>query len=77
MASLHQPVWTLPVEAVYESLGTTPQGLSSREAVQRLEQFGANALPTPTHRPLWLKFTDQLTHWRCGWGNVGGTECPS
>ena len=62
MASLHQPVWTLPVETVYESLATAPQGLSSREAAQRLEQFGANELPTPTHRPLWLKFTDQLTH---------------
>jgi Ca2+-transporting ATPase len=59
---MHQSVWTLPVEAVYESLATTPQGLSSREAAQRLEQFGANELPTPTRRPLWLKFTDQLTH---------------
>lgn len=62
MASLHQPVWTLPVDAVYEALGTTAQGLSDPEAGLRLEKFGANELPAPAHRPLWLKFTDQLTH---------------
>ncbi|MBW4519325.1 MAG: cation-transporting P-type ATPase [Scytolyngbya sp. HA4215-MV1] len=62
MASLHQPVWTLPVEAVYEALATTTYGLSDLEAIQRLEKFGANELPAPAHRPLWLRFTDQLTH---------------
>jgi Ca2+-transporting ATPase len=62
MASFHQPVWTLPVEEVYESLATTANGLSEDEAAQRLEQFGANELPAPVHRPLWLRFTDQLTH---------------
>ena len=62
MASLHQPIWTLPVEAVYEALATAEQGLSDFEATQRLEKFGANELPIPAHRPLWLKFTDQLTH---------------
>lgn len=62
MASLHQPIWALPVEAVYESLATTTDGLSDQEAVQRFEKFGANELPAPAHRPLWLRFTDQLTH---------------
>ncbi len=62
MASQHQPVWALPVEAVYESLGTASQGLSDQEATQRLEKFGPNELPVPPQRPLWLKFTDQLTH---------------
>lgn len=28
----------------------------------RLEKFGVNELPAPAHRPLWLRFTDQLTH---------------
>lgn len=60
--SLHQPVWTLPVEGVYKSLATNTGGLSDQEAVQRLEKFGANELPVPAHRPLWLRFTDQLTH---------------
>ncbi len=62
MASLHQPVWTLTAEAVYESLGTSRQGLSEYEAAERLKNFGVNELPAPAQRPLWLRFTDQLTH---------------
>lgn len=62
MASLHQPVWTLSFEEVYESLGTAANGLSQDEAIERLEKFGANELPEPAHRPLWIRFADQLTH---------------
>jgi Ca2+-transporting ATPase len=62
MASFHQPLWTLSFEEVYESLGTTANGLSQDEATDRLEKFGANELPEPAHRPLWLRFADQLTH---------------
>ncbi|MEG4108982.1 cation-transporting P-type ATPase [Microcoleus sp. S13_C5] len=62
MASLHQPLWTLSFEEVYESLGTAANGLSDKEAQERLEKFGANELPEPVHRPLWLRFADQLTH---------------
>ncbi len=63
MASFpHQPIWVLPVEAVYESLGSAVSGLSENEAIDRFQQFGANELPEPAHRPLWLRFIDQLTH---------------
>ncbi|MCU0525573.1 MAG: cation-transporting P-type ATPase [Elainella sp. Prado103] len=62
MSSIHQPVWALPIEGIYESLVTHPAGLSDDEAAQRLQQFGANELPEPIHRPLWLRFTDQLSH---------------
>ncbi|PZO41161.1 MAG: HAD family hydrolase [Pseudanabaena frigida] len=62
MASLHQPLWALSFEEVYESLGTAADGLSQDEAQARLEKFGANELPEPAHRPLWLRFADQLTH---------------
>ncbi|MBD2339646.1 cation-transporting P-type ATPase [Calothrix sp. FACHB-156] len=62
MASSHQPIWALPVEEVYESLGSANNGLSADEAQRRFAQFGANELPEPAHRPLWLRFTDQLTH---------------
>jgi magnesium-transporting ATPase (P-type) len=62
MSPSHQPIWTLPVEAVYEALSTDPQGLQEAEAIRRFEQFGPNELPEPPHRPLWLRFTDQLTH---------------
>jgi len=62
MTALHQPVWTLPIEAVYESLVTSKNGLSDLESSQRLIKFGPNELPTPAHRALWLRFIDQLTH---------------
>ncbi len=62
MPRSHQPLWTLTFEEVYESLDTTANGLSQNEAQQRLEKFGANELPEPVQRPLWLRFADQLTH---------------
>jgi potassium/sodium efflux P-type ATPase len=62
MVSFHQPVWALPIEDVYESLGTTASGLTEYEAAQRFERYGANELPETAHRPIWLRFTDQLTH---------------
>lgn len=58
----HQPIWSLPVDDVYETLNTSPQGLSEGEAGARLQQQGFNELPEPPHRPLWLRFADQLTH---------------
>jgi potassium/sodium efflux P-type ATPase len=62
MVSFHQAVWALPIEAVYESLGTTANGLTECEAAQRFQRYGANELPETAHRPIWLRFTDQLTH---------------
>jgi potassium/sodium efflux P-type ATPase len=62
MPSSHQPIWALPIEAVYKSLGSAVNGLSENEAIDRFQQFGANELPEPVHRPLWLRFIDQLTH---------------
>jgi magnesium-transporting ATPase (P-type) len=62
MASPHQPIWTLSAESVYETLGSNTQGLTEAEAIDRFTQFGPNELPEPTHRPLLLRFADQLTH---------------
>jgi potassium/sodium efflux P-type ATPase len=62
VTSSHQPIWALTIEAVYESLGSGAKGLSAIEAERRFNQFGANELPEAAHRPLWLRFTDQLTH---------------
>jgi Ca2+-transporting ATPase len=58
----HQPIWALSAEAVYPSLGASTNGLSENDAYQRFVKFGANELPEPPHRPLWLRFTDQLSH---------------
>ncbi|WP_243147574.1 cation-transporting P-type ATPase [Scytonema sp. UIC 10036] len=60
--TLHQPVWALSIESVCESLETTANGLTEYEAAQRFERYGANELPETAHRPIWLRFTDQLTH---------------
>ncbi|MBD2427567.1 cation-transporting P-type ATPase [Phormidium sp. FACHB-1136] len=62
MIPTHRPIWTLPAEAVYGYLESAPQGLAEAEAQQRLAHFGPNELPEPAQRPLWLRFTDQLTH---------------
>lgn len=58
----HQPIWTLSAQDVYQAFESGPNGLSDDEATQRLARFGANELPEAAHRPLWLRFTDQLSH---------------
>lgn len=62
MASIHHPLWTLPQAEVYPALDTEAVGLTDLEAQRRLERFGPNELPEPAHRPMWLRFSDQLTH---------------
>jgi magnesium-transporting ATPase (P-type) len=62
MTPIHRPIWTVSAEAVYGYLESAPQGLAEAEAQQRRARFGPNELPDPAHRPLWLRFTDQLTH---------------
>lgn len=56
------PIWALTPLEVYETLSTSEQGLSSREAALRLQQYGFNELPEPPKRSLFLRFLDQLTH---------------
>lgn len=63
MVDIQQPtLWTLSPDAVYAALETTVDGLTADEAARRLQQYGPNELPQPAHRPLWLRFVDQLTH---------------
>ena len=57
-----QPIWSLPLPEAYAGLQSRPEGLSSHEAEERLERFGANRLPPPKRRSLLLRFTDQLVH---------------
>ena len=56
------PIWNMPIASVYSFLETSPEGLPTREAHRRFEKFGANELPEPPMRSLWLRFADQLTH---------------
>jgi len=62
MAAMHRPIWTLALDDVYLSLDTHAEGLTDLEAQRRLARYGPNELPESAHRPLWLRFTDQLTH---------------
>ncbi len=62
LLSASQPIWSLPLEQVYPALRTSPEGLSQREAEQRLERYGANRLPPLKRRPLVLRFLDQMVH---------------
>ncbi|MFS6828466.1 cation-transporting P-type ATPase [Cyanobium sp. ATX-6F1] len=57
-----QPIWSLPLEQVYPALQTRPEGLTQQEADRRLEEFGANRLPSLKRRPLVLRFLDQMVH---------------
>ncbi len=58
----HHPIWTLTIENVYQTLGSSAQGLAEIEAASRLKQYGYNEMPEAARRSLLLRFTDQLTH---------------
>ena len=51
----------LTEEQVYAELGTSPRGLTSSEALERLRTLGPNLLPEHAGRPLIFKFAAQFT----------------
>ena len=51
---------TLNAQSVTQLLNSSPQGLDSRSAHDRLISYGPNRLPQKKPRPQWLKFFDQL-----------------
>ncbi|BCS32572.1 ATPase [Luteitalea sp. TBR-22] len=51
-----------PIDELLGSLGTTPTGLSSREATRRQREFGVNHLERAPRAPLALQFAAQFTH---------------
>lgn len=55
-------VITAEVEEVFELLGTRPQGLTSEEAEERLEQHGPNAIARKPPYPVWRIVLDQITN---------------
>ena len=57
-----EPIGCLPLASAYAAVQSRPTGLSSSEAQERLERFGANRLPPLKRRPLLLRFSDQLLH---------------
>lgn len=55
-------LWTLPVGMVYPALSSSPQGLTTAEAVARLAQFGTNTIRETKTTPLTRKFIANFTH---------------
>lgn len=49
-----------PYEKVLKEHGASPEGLSGREAAERLERFGRNKLKEGEKTPLWKRFLDEL-----------------
>lgn len=48
------------IDKVYEALSVNKDGLSGTEATKRREQYGANALPKPAAKNVWLIFLTQF-----------------
>jgi magnesium-transporting ATPase (P-type) len=56
------PVHALPFEEVYGALGSSPGGLTSAEAAERLARHGPNAIRALRGKPLWKKLLANFTH---------------
>ena len=52
----------MEIPLVFSVLQTSPQGLSTAEAEQRLRAHGKNQLPKTTAFPLWRLLVRQFTH---------------
>ncbi len=55
-------IHTLPVQQVYESLETCPEGLAQAEAERRLKNYGPNAIKEEKGKPLYVKLLSNFTH---------------
>jgi len=53
---------TLSLSDSFEALSSSAEGLTSKEAKQRLEKFGRNALPAAAPDPLWKTIIEQLNN---------------
>ncbi len=53
-------VWDMAADAALAELQSSPLGLTTAEAQQRLDRFGPNRLREKSPRPVWLKFIDQF-----------------
>ena len=52
--------WAMNTAAVLTHLESSPDGLTSAEARQRLDRLGPNKLLEKPPRPVWIKFADQF-----------------
>ena len=60
MHASDKPFHTILINEAFETLGSSPNGLTALEATDRLKQFGSNSLPQPKREPLWAIFLRQF-----------------
>ncbi len=53
--------YSLPIQTVFEKVGSSVHGLSDEVAKDRLSQFGPNVLPSAPEKPVWVIFLSQFT----------------
>jgi magnesium-transporting ATPase (P-type) len=53
-------IWRLSEEEVYEKLGSSPAGLRTQDAANRLEKYGPNVLTARHRRPIIYRFFQQF-----------------
>jgi magnesium-transporting ATPase (P-type) len=57
MKQNHSPPWyRLDCREILGNLQSTDQGLTERQATERLNQYGGNELPKAVSKPAWLRF---------------------
>ncbi len=59
---LENKIYAVPETAVFEYLDSSPNGLTSSEAAQRLENEGRNVIEKRRGMPLWQKFLLNFVH---------------
>ncbi len=57
-----EPIYELPVQEVFTSLETSPDGLSDGQVEDRRTLYGSNQLAEPPHEPAWRKVLGFITH---------------
>jgi magnesium-transporting ATPase (P-type) len=62
LIGMDQAIFMTAEEEVFDLLGTSPDGLDSREAARRLEESGKNVIEKKRSTPLWRKLLADFTH---------------
>jgi len=55
-----QRFWSVPVEDIFRTLSSSPDGLTDAEAAARLKQYGANSFTAAISASVFLLFVSQF-----------------
>src|SRR5215510_1925629 len=59
---ISEPLYSLRPADVFRALESSPQGITTEQAQQRLTAYGPNTLREPPPPPRWRMFMAQLVH---------------